>query len=170
MAVALQFPRVNLRTARRTSDDTCEYNCISFAAGDTAQPWWPNNEDSYWPDGVPQEETLPSFIAAYGTKGYSPCESGELENGFEKIALYVDTAGRPTHAAHQLTDGKWQSKLGGDVDIQHDSPAELTGELYGEVVCYLKRAKPVAASELPNASEGVMTSEGPKPSPPLNGL
>jgi hypothetical protein len=138
-AVALDFPRLNLGTARRTSDDTWEYNCIAFAAADTSRPWWPNNDDSYWPEGAPQEETLPAFIAAFGTKGYSLCGDRSHETGFEKIAIYVDQTGKPTHAAHQLPDGKWESKLGSDVDIQHDSPADLTGGLYGEVVCFLKR-------------------------------
>jgi hypothetical protein len=71
------------------------------------------------------------------------CENGELENGFEKIAIYVDKTRKPTHAAHQLPNGKWESKLGGDVDIQHDSLAELTGELYGEAACYLRRPKEI---------------------------
>jgi hypothetical protein len=116
--------------------------------GDTVQWWWPNSDDGYWPDGVPQEETVPAFVAAYKTRGYFPCETGDLEEGFEKIALYGNAQGTPKHASHQLPDGKWESKLGGGVDIQHDSLLELTGKEYGEVVCYLSRPMGLVGNEV----------------------
>jgi hypothetical protein len=137
--VLQDFPRLNVLTARQRSQWTPEYNCIAFAVGDTTRRWWPNNDDSYWPPGAPDEETIAAFIAAYGALGYSQCDNGDLEIGFEKIAIYADAAGVPTHSAHQLRDGKWESKLGMCVDIQHDSLFELTGERYGNVACYLKR-------------------------------
>ena len=69
-----------------------------------------------------------------------------FEGLLEKIALYADGATQaPKHAAHQLPDGRWESKLGGGIDIQHDSLAELAGPIYGEVVCFLKR--PISTRE-----------------------
>ena len=43
-----------------------------------------------------------------------------------------------THASLQLADGKWTSKLGFLNDISHSLHA-LEGELYGSVVCIMKR-------------------------------
>ena len=94
----------------------------------------------YWPPEAPNEETLSAFVAAYATVGYSLCQDGKQEEGFEKIAIYADpSTGTPTHAAHQLVDGRWESKLGSCVDIQHDLLSELTESRYGDVVCYMKR-------------------------------
>ena len=66
------------------------------------------------------------------------CLSDSLESGFEKIALFVDPSGMPTHAARQLTDGRWTSKLGASVDIEH-SLRDLEGDQYGRVALVLRR-------------------------------
>jgi hypothetical protein len=94
----------------------------------------------FWPPKVPREETVSAFAAAFATIGYSPSDDGAVEIGFEKIALYVDRLGAPTHAARQLSDGRWTSKLGKDIDIAHtglnDFPPHCS---YGIVVAYFKR-------------------------------
>ena len=61
-----------------------------------------------------------------------------LEQGFEKVALY-GTALEYSHAARQLPSGKWSSKLGKDVDIEHDTPNDVAGGVYGEVMQIMKR-------------------------------
>jgi hypothetical protein len=66
-----------------------------------------------------------------------PVEGAEPEPGFEKVALYADAAGIPTHAARQLSGGKWTSKLGRREDIEH-ALDDLTGDVYGSVVAFLK--------------------------------
>lgn len=43
------------------------------------------------------------------------------------------------HAARQLSSGAWTSKLGKDVDIEHDTPDDVAGGLYGEVVQLMRR-------------------------------
>jgi hypothetical protein len=53
--------------------------------------------------GVPAEETLDAFAAAFATIGYVLCAGPEREAGFEKIAVYALASGAPTHAARQLT-------------------------------------------------------------------
>ena len=137
------FPHLDWNTFAEKSEKTVQYNCVAFAVGDTSRRWWPNADGAYWPskeEGVPQEETTQAFIAALGSRGYSICNTGDLEKGLEKIALYADSATQaPRHAAHQMPDGRWERKLGGGVDIQHDSLAELAGPVYGEVVCFLRR-------------------------------
>jgi hypothetical protein len=87
---------------------------------------------------VPRREDLPTFIAAFATLGYAVCPDGELESGFEKVALFADAHGRPKHAAKQLPNGKWSSKLGLEEDISHILWG-LEGADYGNVVQYLKR-------------------------------
>ncbi len=75
-------------------------------------------------------------------------KAGNWRRDFEKIAIYVDTDGVPTHAARQLPDGSWTSKLGDWEDIQHQTLEALeTGndkahqELgYGKVAKIMRRA------------------------------
>ena len=50
-----------------------------------------------------------------------------------------------THAARQLLSGKWTSKLGKSVDIEHDTTDVVARGLYGEVVQIMKRAIPTSA-------------------------
>ena len=85
------------------------------------------------------ERSAAAFVEAFSTLGYEPCADGDLEDGFEKIAIYQSPGGIQ-HAARQLSTGRWTSKLGGLEDIEHASPAELEGAEYGEVVQYLRRA------------------------------
>jgi hypothetical protein len=87
---------------------------------------------------VAREETLAAFVAAFATLGYVPCADDKVEPSFAKIALFTDPQGKPTHAAKQLPDGKWSSKLGTLEDISHTIYG-LEGPPYGSAVQYLKR-------------------------------
>jgi hypothetical protein len=121
-----------------TSVATPSYNCIAWAAGDLTRVWWPDRQRvAFWPKEVSRTETLQSFVAAYRTLGYEPCESGELEIGFEKIAIFL-RGGLPKHAARQLPDDRWTSKLGRDQDIAHDLHG-LEGNNYGRVKQFMRR-------------------------------
>jgi hypothetical protein len=66
------------------------------------------------------------------------CDDDRLETGFDKVALYGNTF-LYTHAARQLSDGKWTSKLGKAEDIEHDTPEVVAGGIYGEVVEIMRR-------------------------------
>jgi hypothetical protein len=127
-----------------TSPPTRDYNCIAWAAGDTGHWWWPDvdpdDEAIFWPPGVVREETLAAFVAAFATLGFAPCSGEAPEPGFEKVALFARD-GVPTHAARQLPDGRWTSKLGLREDIAHDLHA-VGGDLYGTVVLLLRRVTP----------------------------
>jgi hypothetical protein len=135
------FPNLTAGSFSITSPPSTEYNCIAWAADDAGNWWWPDLADSYWPEGVPREETLPAFVAAYATLGYSPCKDGSPEAGFEKIAIYSNADG-PQHVARQLPGGRWTSKLGPHEDIEHDALERLNSDLYGEPVRFLKRPRP----------------------------
>jgi hypothetical protein len=93
-------------------------------------------------------------VAAFTSLGYTVCEGEEPESGYEKIALFADGDGRPTHAARQLPNGRWSSKLGKAEDIEHGL-RDLEGTLYGEVVFLMKRP-------LPSAAEGTAIGAGGK--------
>lgn len=125
-----------------TSPATRDYNCIAWAANDTSRWWWPDpdNDAVYWPPGVAMEETVDAFVAAFATTGYVACSNEDVEPGFEKVALFAK-GGLPKHAARQLPNGRWTSKLGPREDIEHDLHA-VSGGLYGAVVLFLKRPLP----------------------------
>ena len=120
---------------------TWRYNCIAFTADDVSAWWWPDDakdSDAYWPIDR-REEKLDCFMEAYQSLGYAACEEEGKEEGFEKIAIYA-LNGIPSHAAKQLPDGRWKSKLGPDEDIHHNSVKALEDDFnYGKVVQYMKR-------------------------------
>ena len=63
-----------------TSPPTPEYNCIGWAAGEDDRWWWPDAAGvSYWPTGVPREETIAAFAAAFATIGFAPSTNPNLE-------------------------------------------------------------------------------------------
>ena len=79
--------------------------------------------------------TIDSVIELFRGVGYEPCNDGSLETGNEKIAIYAMNS-EPTHAARQLPNGQWTSKLGQYEDIVHSTPEELQGDnkySYGRV-------------------------------------
>ncbi len=124
-----------------TSPASPVYNCIAWAAGDATRWWWPDAFGFYyWPDQTSRSETLDAFTAMFRGLGYEICEGSRLEAGFEKVAIYVDGRARPTHAARQLDNGNWTSKLGQEVDIQHDGPNEFPATCsYGVVARFMRR-------------------------------
>jgi hypothetical protein len=133
------FPRLKASAYEATSPEDTNYNCIAWAAQDTQRKWWPDAMGiGFWPAGVVREETLRAFVSAYATLGFELCDSGEVEDGFEKVAIYTDAGGEPTHAARQLANGRWTSKLGDLQDIEHDLDA-VEGNRYGRVGAFLKR-------------------------------
>jgi hypothetical protein len=118
-----------------------KYNCIAWAAGDSGRWWEPDEEaNDYWPPGAPRNYSIDAYIQAFESIGFERCGSSEPEPGLEKVAVFADATG-PTHAAKQLVNGKWSSKLGALEDIEHVLEA-LTGDNgdeYGQVVRILKR-------------------------------
>jgi hypothetical protein len=139
------FPRLNSKNHRLTSPVDGSYNCIAYAASDTASWWWPIEKPLggiYWPPNAPPEETLDAFRIAFEGLGYTQCPNENLEQGVEKVAIYVNRKGTPTHAARQLPTGRWASKLGPSVDIEHSHPDDVGGDEkqgYGTVAFYLAR-------------------------------
>jgi hypothetical protein len=131
------FPSLAADGYMMASPKTQAYNCVAWAAGDSTR--W-REPRIYWPG--PPGDDLASLVSLFAALGYTPCTGDELEPGHEKVALYADDQGEWTHAARQLTDGWWTSKLGPDEDILHRTPQALAGDLYGQVQVIMKRPTP----------------------------
>ncbi|MBI1742619.1 hypothetical protein HYR54_06070 [Candidatus Acetothermia bacterium] len=134
-----EFPQLQNAQWKVASEESHYYNCVAYAAGETHRWWWPTR--AYWPDGIRRQTTVESFIQAFRTLRYIPCENASLEEGYEKVAIYARNNGMPTHMARQLGSGIWASKLGKNVDIEHSTLQALEGPAYGNVVKILKRSK-----------------------------
>jgi hypothetical protein len=144
------FPNLTSENHRVTSERTTDYNCIAWAAGDDTQWWWPeDHQDIYWPEGVPRVEDMTTFAEAFATLDYTLCEGGGLEQGVEKVAIYA-VDGVPSHAARQLPNGWWTSKLGQSFDVAHTLDA-ISGGAYGEAALFLGRPAPQRSGR-PSAS------------------
>ena len=110
------FPNLTCSNAFKTSEEDDHYNCIAWAAErgpDEKEFWWPDPDEEVfqllgytWPSCVSRENTIESFIAAFETLGYEPCEHGDRESGWQKVVIYATDEG-PQHMARQLADGRW---------------------------------------------------------------
>ena len=145
------FPNLTRSNSFKTSGIDYDYNCIAWAAErgpNEKESWWPiPDEEEFegsgytWPLGVSREESVESFIEAFQTLGYEPCENGEREPGWQKVVIYANDEG-PQHMARQLEDGRWTSKMGDNVDLTHATVEGVAGEDYGMPVQYLRRKNP----------------------------
>lgn len=141
------FPSLNERNCQLTSPADEGYNCIAWAAEDPDCWWWPDPmQQKYWPTSAPRAETVEAFISAFGLLGYSEKTDSSVDAEKQKVAIFVNERGSPTHAARQLSDGRWTSKLGRQIDIAHELSA-LEGSAYGRVAIVL--ARPNRNSERP---------------------
>jgi hypothetical protein len=130
------FPNLLNGQYRVTSQNTRDYNCLAWAAGETHRRW-DLEPNYYWPISE-REQTIPAFVKAYETRGYAVCDNGDFEHGYEKIAIYA-VNNKPQHAARQLGNGAWSSKLGDGWDIEHPTLEGVKSSEYGEAVLFMKR-------------------------------
>lgn len=134
------LPKLRGSSYRITSPADPAYNCIAWSVRDTLQWWWPMASPPagyHWPAGARVEETVPAFLQMFASLGYTTAVDDNLIPGIEKIALYAH-GDRATHAARQTESGRWTSKLGKFVDIEHSLDG-LCGTMYGAVVHLLQR-------------------------------
>ena len=91
------FPELETEGCTQTSPASEKYNCIAWAAGDQTEWWWPYEHPAYyWPDGLSRVVTFDGFFQMFISLGYERCAQGNLEAGFEKVAIY-GLDGKPTH-------------------------------------------------------------------------
>ena len=152
----LGLPRLTDNNHKVTSPPTRRYNCIAWAAGDISNWWCPH---LYWPPGVPREKSVKALRSAFASAGYQRCADGSLEPAKQKIAIYAvrqDSEYFPKHAAIQLDDGRWSSKLGENVDIRHDTPEDVECAAYGRVIEYMVRPRSTIPRPLRQLVQSVM--------------
>jgi hypothetical protein len=140
MVVLDDFPNTKFEPFEQASDVDLKYNCIAWAANDYQRWYEPDPFGIYfWPKKIPREYSISSYVALFKLLGYEICENGDYEIGFEKVAVYSKD-NIPTHAARQLDNGLWTSKLGKNIDVVHSLFSIMNGS-YGNVAQYLKRPK-----------------------------
>jgi len=128
------FPKITTSNCRCTSPATNDYNCIAWAYGKD-NVWC--EPGLFWPISC-HEYTIEAYMELFSSIGYMCCEDASYEEGFQKVALYIKDE-KPTHAARQLATGKWTSKLGSDIDIEHDYPEVLDGPAYGAASIFMRK-------------------------------
>ena len=83
---------------------------------------------------------MESLKEAFAGLGYEPCDDGAAEEGYQKVALY-EHQDRFEHAAPQMPNGRWRSKMGEGPLIEHSSPESLAGGIYGYPTVFMRRAE-----------------------------
>lgn len=139
------FPNLRAAGWRETSERDNKYNCIAYAAYDFRRKW-DTARGYYWPPGALREYSVDAWADAFRVQGYRVCDTAELEDGYEKIAIYKKSD-RPTHVARQLASGEWTSKLGPDEDINHNTLEALEGDFYGIIDRIMRRRRWVSPEE-----------------------
>lgn len=150
-----KFP--NLGTNYEITSEPADYNCMAFAVDDYKKYWWPIKH--FWPKELNiQTECVEAFIECFEWLGYEKCGLNEkFEKGFQKVAIYVDVIGIPSHVAKQFPGdaGWWRSKLSDKEDIKH-TLAGLAGHFdgdiyanYGNVAIILRKKASIILPELP---------------------
>jgi len=136
------FPRLAASDYEITSEESRDYNCIAYAAGDCLRKWeWTPFPlpGYYWPPQASPGESMEALQSALESVGYELCDDPGREDGFEKVALYVGSDGTWSHAAKQRHDGQWSSKLGTWEDIRHENLMDVGEGDYGIPHSYMRR-------------------------------
>ena len=134
------FPNTLLERVLITSPETWDYNCIAWAFGDDTRWYWPTDHPSfYWPPNIRRQHDLQSFVELYQLVSYQICADPSVEIGLEKIAIFAFPNGEPTHAAKQLSSGRWSSKMGPWHDVEHTLNSLNNSAEYGNAVIIMSR-------------------------------
>ena len=138
MVVLNEFPNTSVEPFIQKSHVDVNYNCIAWAASDNTRWYEPDPFGNYyWRGEVARDYTIEAYINLYEFLGYERCEHGNLEEGYIKVAVFA-IGTWPTHAARQLENGNWTSKLGKNIDVEH-SIFSIEDGAYGQVIQYLRR-------------------------------
>ena len=139
-----QLPNLIAGEFEVASQATKQYNCVAWALGDDTK-WWDTEPEGHWPPNVPREWTLANLMKVLELQGFERCDNADLEEAFEKIAVYTRQDGTLTHVARQRPNGVWTSKLGESVDIEHQLHGledASPGAYYGAATVFLRRPPP----------------------------
>lgn len=132
------FPQLEMTNFEVTSPVDRRYNCIAWAVNDNTRWWWPD-PNAYWPTDR-GDLTIENFEEAFATLGYTRQENNLSPQEVERIVLYLDGLGNPTHAARQLETGDWAAKIGPQWDVEHQKNAFCGGD-YGNASIMFERPR-----------------------------
>jgi len=154
-----KFPNITGTPYERTSPATNRYNCVAYAVHENHRNWWPNSH-MFWPVR-PAKATLNDFkVMLIVMFDFEETETSLYEPGYERVAIFANARGIPTHAARQLEKGSWTSKLGQWIDISHTLDGMNGGE-YGTVAFVMRRrVAPVAQSKPPEKAAEAPKGQG----------
>lgn len=135
-----------------TSKKMMTYNCAAYAFKDETKPWWPIDPKKagryyFWPDGLPRNNTVEDFFLAFEQMGFEKCATGDHEEGYEKVAIYVDESNAPKHFAREEGDGRWKSKLGDLQDIHQHTLEAVEIKDYGKAKYFMRKPLEAKAKE-----------------------
>jgi hypothetical protein len=128
------------------------YNCVGFALGEEGKDLdmlvFSKHFDllQFGLSNTPLDHSVNGYAKLFrALYNFEICDSYQLEEGIEKIALYEneDESGEKgfSHIALQLENGIWKSKLGSLEDIEHTELSALNGNFYGEPVLFMRRER-----------------------------
>ncbi len=137
MTISSQFPLLTKSNHVITSPKDQSYNCIAWSLKFNACWFWPSAFPAYWPIPHNGQATLATFSAMYAHYGYTLTASFTYQPNFARIAVYV-LNGKITHAAYQVNEVMWASKLGSEEDILHELHA-LDGPTYGQPLHFFEK-------------------------------
>lgn len=121
------------------NSESMEYNCISHTLNINNDISWPFDNNNYWP--VSRNLTKESFDKFYEFHGFEKMNLLDFsyDSKYIKVALYTNK-GIPTHAAIQVDEFFWESKIGELGIIKHDL-FEIEDNVYGEVAQIYRKLK-----------------------------
>ena len=99
--------------------------------------WWPNGIN-YWPPWATRDNRMESLEEVFAGLGYEQCYDVSPEDGCQKVALY-EIQSRFQHAAAQMPNGRWRSKMGRGPVIEHRNPDSLSSGIYGNSTVFMRR-------------------------------
>lgn len=147
------FPLLNDYELINNSESD-NYNCISHTLGIKDKWSWSydKNEiyeydyDHYWP--VRCELTKESFDDFYEYHGFEKIKLLDFSYNpkYTKVVLYTNN-GVPTHAAIQINEFFWESKIGMFGILRHDL-FEIENDVYGEVTQIYRKLKNINESKI----------------------
>ena len=148
-SIIIAFPKLaSDNSFKITSPCDVKYNCIAWAYGMYKDRWMQAYPSGFialdgvvywWPDSPKTDRNIKHYIEAFEKRGFVLCKDYTLEEGFLKVALYINPAtDECSHASRQKNSGVWISKLGPQFDIEHGTPFSLEGSSYGNVFCCMK--------------------------------
>lgn len=138
------YPRIKLGVNFIPKSPICdEYNCIAWSLDiDYMSVGHENLTGIYWPDNISKIPNINNYKRMYNSYGFIDASTSDLEEGFKKVAIYVrgtnPKTGIVVHAAKQIDDIWWSSKMGDNIDGIHHLDA-IQGILYGYPRFFMKK-------------------------------